>query len=137
MESLPEVRAVAGKGLEGDRYFGETGTYSPHPGPHRELTLIELEAIEALARDYETSIDPGAARRNLVTRDVALSHLVGKEFQVGEVPVEGLRLCEPCKHLADLTQARVLPGLVHRGGLRARILQDGVIRVGDTILPKE
>lgn len=133
MASVKEVRAVAGKGLEGDRYFNQVGTYSKKPGPDREVTLIEIEAIDALKRDYGIDVDPGDARRNIVTQGVPLNHLVGRKFRVGEVTLRGIRLCEPCSHLAQLTHQEVLPGLVHRGGLRAQILTEGIIRVGDTI----
>ena len=137
LESVPEVRAVPGRGLEGDRYFRKVGTYSNHPGSGREVTLIEAEAIEALAREAGIRLTPGASRRNITTRGVPLSHLVGKRFRVGEVLLEGSRLCEPCKHLEGLTQPGVLPGLVHRGGLRTIILTGGTIRVGDVIRPAE
>ncbi len=133
--SVDEAHAVPGKGLEGDRYFQGTGTYSGRPGPDRELTLIEVEAIEALERDYQMKIEPGQARRNIVTRGVPLNHLVGKELRVGEVTLLGLRLNEPCNHLASLTDDKVKQGLVHRGGLRAQVLTEGVIRAGDTIQP--
>ncbi len=131
--SLDEARAVPGKGLEGDRYFKGEGAFSDRPGPDRELTLIEIETIEALERDYKLKLSPGDARRNIVTRGVPLNHLVGKEFSVGEVSLRGIRLNEPCNHLASLTDEKVKPGLVHRGGLRAQILTEGVIRPGDAI----
>ncbi len=134
--SVDEAHAVPGKGLEGDRYFQGTGTYSGRPGPERELTLIEIETIEALERDYKLKIDPGDARRYIVTRGVPLNHLVGHEFSVGEVTLRGIRLNEPCNHLASLTDDKVKQGLVHRGGLRAQILTEGVIRPGDTIQPR-
>jgi len=132
------VHARPGKGLEGDRYFKEVGTYSGKPGPRgappaREVTLIELEAIEALKRDYGIELDPGDIRRNIVTHGVPLNHLVGREFRVGDVAMRGIRLCEPCAHLEELTRRGVLRALVHRGGLRAQILTDGVIRVGDAV----
>ncbi|MGQ0797636.1 MAG: MOSC domain-containing protein [Methanobacteriota archaeon] len=133
MVSVPEVRAVAGRGLEGDRYYRHEGTYSSRPGPDRELTLIEIESIEALARDFAIRVDPSDSRRNIATRDVALNHLVGREFLVGSVRLRGIRLCEPCAHLARLTGKELIAGLVHRGGLRAAILTDGTIRVGDPI----
>ncbi len=135
MRSVDRVHAVPGKGLEGDRYFRARGTYSDRPGPAREITLIELEAIEAMARDNEIRIAPGDARRNVVTRGVPLNHLVGREFQVGAVRLRGVRLCEPCSHLEGLTRKGVLAGLIHRGGLRAQILAEGDIRVGDPIAP--
>jgi len=137
MQSVESVHAVPARGLEGDRYFVAKGTYSDRPGPSREITLIELEAIEALARDNEITIEPGAARRNLVTRGAALNHLVGREFRVGDVRLRGIRLCEPCAHLEGLTRRGVLGGLVHRGGLRAQILTEGRIQVGDPVVPLE
>jgi len=133
MEQRFEVKAVAGTGLEGDRYFTGIGTFSKSPGAGREVTLIEVEAIEALEREKNISLPPGEARRNLVTRGVPLNHLVGRDFQVGEVRLRGVRLCEPCSHLEGLTREGVLTGLVHRGGLRADIISGGTIRVGDAI----
>lgn len=137
MRSVPRARAVPGKGLEGDRYSRASGTYSDQPSPAREITLIESEAIEAMARDNELRISPGDARRNVVTRGVALNHLVGRDFFVGDVRLRGIRLCEPCSHLEGLTRRGVIAGLVHRGGLRAQILAEGVIAVGDPIRPVE
>jgi MOSC domain-containing protein YiiM len=137
MQPVDEVRAVAGRGLEGDRYFNQTGTYSDKPGPDRHVTLIEIESINALKSESGLEIEPGDARRNIVTRDVPLNHLVGREFKVGEVILRGIRLCEPCAHLASLTHPKVLPGLIHRGGLRAQVLTGGTIRAGDDIRPAE
>jgi MOSC domain-containing protein YiiM len=133
MEWREEIKAVAGRGLEGDRYFDGRGYWSKTPGVSREVTLIELEAIEALEREKSIAIAPGAARRNVVTRGVPLNHLVGREFQVGAVRLRGTRLCEPCAYLEGLTQRGVLAGLIHRGGLRAEILTGGTIRVEDAI----
>ena len=132
MFSVPETQAVPGKGLAGDRYYNNTGTFSK-PQPDRELTLIEAEAVDAFREAAEIDYGYGDARRNIVTRDVPLNHLVGKEFQIGDVRVRGLKLCEPCGHLARLTNEAVLPGLVHRGGLRAQILNEGLIKVGDAV----
>ena len=131
--SVNEVRAVAGKGLEGDRYFKQVGTYSSKASPAREVTLIEIEALEALKRDCGIELDPKASRRNIVTRGAPLNHWVNREFRVGAVTLRGIRLCEPCSHLEGLTQPGVSRALVHRGGLRAQILTDGMIRVGDSI----
>jgi MOSC domain-containing protein YiiM len=133
-QAVGEVRAVPGKGLEGDRYYTQQGHFSNKPGVDRQVTLIEIEAIEALQREDGISLQPGDARRNLVTQGVPLNHLVGKTFKVGEVTLRGIRLCEPCEHLASLTEAKVLPGLIHRGGLRAEILSEGIIRVGDNVV---
>src|SRR5919109_865851 len=134
MESVTEAHAVVGKGLEGDRYFSGVGTYSNEPGGGREVTLIEIEAIEALKRDYQIDLDPGQARRNVITRGVPLNHLLGQVFIVGEVTLRGVRLCEPCAHMEKLTLKGALRGLIHRGGLRTDIVQGGTIHVGDAIL---
>jgi len=133
MRAVASVRAEPGRGLEGDRYWATAGTYSARPSPGREVTFIESEAIAALARDYDIRLEPGESRRNILTQGIALNHLVGMEFSVGEVLLRGVGLCEPCRHLEDLTQAGVRRGLVHRGGLRAQILRGGIIRVGDPI----
>jgi len=131
--SLPEVRAVAGKGLEGDRYFNEKGTYSVTPGPDREVTFIEEEVLQALRSERGIDLAPEECRRNLVTSGISLAELVGKEFRVGGVTLRGIRICEPCAYLESLTTPGVLQALVHRGGLRAQVLTDGVIRTGDAI----
>src|SRR3954470_11157788 len=131
MEQVDEVRAVPGRGLEGDRYFDHKGSFTPQP--ERELTLIEAEAIEAFRNEFKLEYDLSASRRNVVTRGVPLNHLVGKEFWIGDVKARGLKLCEPCSTLQRLSHPKVLPGLVHRGGLRAQILTEGMIRVGHTI----
>jgi hypothetical protein len=144
MESLPQVRAVPGRGLEGDRYFLGRGFYSGRSSVGgREVTLIERESVEALfggilnadGQVLGIKLEPGEARRNIVTLGVPLNHLVDREFWVGPVQMRGTRLCEPCRHLEELTQKGVLGGLVHRGGLRARILSEGIIRVGDVVRP--
>lgn len=127
------VRAVAGRGLEGDRYFLRTGTYSKKHDASREVTLIESEALEALRRDYGLELSAAESRRNILTAGVALNHLVGRRFRAGEAELEGMRLCEPCDHLERLTGRPVRAGLVHRGGLRARVLRDGLIRTGDVL----
>jgi MOSC domain-containing protein YiiM len=131
VRSLPQVRAVPGRGLEGDRNFAAAGSEKSEAG--REVTLIEAVAIDALERDYGIRIAPGEARRNLVTRGVALNHLVGREFRIGEAVLVGRRLCEPCGHLENLTGAKLRAGLIHRGGLRADILQGGLIQVGQPV----
>jgi MOSC domain-containing protein YiiM len=136
MRSVDRVRAIPGKGLEGDRYFSARGTYSDRPGPGREVTFIESEAIEAMARDNDITLPPGASRRNVMTRGAPLNHLVGQEFEVGRVRLVGIKLCEPCSHLESLTKKGIIAGLVHRGGLRAKILTEGEIRVGDSIVPR-
>ena len=134
LKAREQVVALPGVGLEGDRYALKQGTFYK-PEPDFELTLIEAEAIEALRRDYGVDLGPGESRRNIVTRGVGLNHLVGKEFRAGTVLVRGIRLCEPCEHLQKVTGKDVLEGLRHRGGLRAQILTEGIIHVGDAITP--
>lgn len=134
-ERLPQpverIRAVSGRGLEGDRYFysGE-GT---QPERDRELTLVALEALEALESEHGIELTAAETRRNVATRGIDLNQLEGRRFRVGEVECEGIELCEPCSHLQKLTKPGVLRGLVHRGGLRAAILNDGEIAVGDPV----
>lgn len=138
MERVSSVEAVAGRGLRGDRYFTETGTFVDWDDRDRrpngyDVTLIELEAVEAIEREADISLSPGEHRRNIETRDVALNHLVGERFRVGEAVCRGDRLCEPCSHLERLTADGVLETLVHRGGLRADVLESGVIDPGATV----
>ena len=130
--SVKQAEAVPGAGLVGDRYFLKQGTFFK-PEPDFELTLIEAEAMEAAEREDQVKLALGEARRNLVTRNVPLNHLVGREFMIGEVRVRGIRLCEPCAHLQALVGLPVIKALRHRGGLRAQILTRGVIRVGDPV----
>jgi MOSC domain-containing protein YiiM len=136
VEAVREARAVPGRGLEGDRYFLKIGTYSNNPGSGRPVTLIEAETLEAVALESGITLPPGASRRNITTRGVPLNHLVGKRFRLGEVVLEGTRLCEPCSHLEGLTQGGVLSALVHRGGLRCNVLTEGTIHVGDAVRPE-
>lgn len=135
MQAVPEVEAVAGRGLKGDRYFQQAGTFSRRCDSDQEVTLIELEVLEELERERGLRLPPAETRRNIVTRGVSLNELVGRTFRVGEVPLRGVKLCEPCKHLMRLAgvDERVIRALIHRAGLRAQILQDGRIRVGDPI----
>ena len=127
------VRADARVGLEGDRYALGRGHYSPDRRVSRDLTLIEAEVIEDLARTHGIELAPGETRRNLTTRDIRLNDLVGRRFWIGEVLCEGTCLCEPCGYLSQLTGKPLLRALVHRGGLRADILRSGVIRRGDRL----
>ena len=136
MRSVANAQVVVGRGLEGDRYYSKLGTYSNQAGSGRDVTLIEIEAINGLKRDYEVQLDSGQPRRNSVTRGVALNHLVEQEFRIGEVVLRGTRLCEPCAHMEKLTVKGAMRGLIHRGGLRAQIIKGGTIRVGDRILPE-
>jgi steroid delta-isomerase-like uncharacterized protein len=134
MQSVESVGAVAAQGLKGDRYLAKQGTFSATPGDGRDVTLIETEAVDALNAKLGTSFSPGEMRRNIATRDVALNHLVGRKFRVGGAVFRGTRLCEPCAYLESLTRDGVLKQMLHRGGLRADILEGGTIHVGDAII---
>jgi MOSC domain-containing protein YiiM len=128
---LEAARAVAGQGLEGDRYAAGTGTFgSGRPGS--ALTLVDAAVLDDLAAQRG-----GAAvdhRRNVVVRGADLNALVGRTFTLGdEVVCRGRRLCEPCAHLDRLNDGGVLRPLVHRGGLRADVVRGGTVRVGDRL----
>jgi MOSC domain-containing protein YiiM len=132
-----EVHAVPGRGLEGDRYFTGGGTFSERHVPGREiteLTLIESEVIQHLRQDWGLDVDEADSRRNLVTRGVALNELVGSEFDAGEVRLRGAGLCEPCVSLVKSPEHRhLLRALAHKGGLRAHIVSEGTIVLGDPV----
>ena len=125
-----EAVAIAGRGLDGDRYAAGRGTFSG-PGRGYQLTLIEAEVLDEIALPYAD------ARRNVVTRGIGLNALVGRRFTVGEAECVGRRLAEPCAHLERLARPGLLRPLVHRGGLRADILSGGRVRVGDVVAPIE
>ncbi len=125
---VERVRALAGKGLEGNRYF-----WDGEAPPGRALTLIAAEALEGLEADTGIRLNAAESRRNVLTRGIDLNALVGKRFRVGPVECEGIELCEPCDHLQKMTQPGVLNGLVHRAGLNADILTDGEIALGDEV----
>ena len=127
-EPVESARALAGRGLEGNRYF-----YDDAP-PGRAITLIAAEAVEAMEREHGISIEPRESRRNVVTRGVDVNDLVGKRFRVGDVECRGVELCEPCADLQAMTKPGVIKGLLHRGGLNADILSDGAINVGDAVV---
>jgi hypothetical protein len=136
MRVVDSARAIPGRGLEGDRYAAGAGTFTPRSGKGLgyDLTLIEAEVLDGMTLPDGSTLDPVQARRNLVTRGIDLTALVGRRFLVGDVECIGRRLCEPCAHLERLTQRGVLRALIHQGGLRADILTDGVIREGAAII---
>jgi hypothetical protein len=123
---IETVEAIAGRGLQGDRYFDGRGTFSGS-GHGYQVTLVEAEVLDAIDLPWEQ------ARRNIVTRGIALNGLVGHRFKIGAVECVGRRLAEPCAHLEKLARPGLLRPLVHRGGLRADILDGGSISVGDHI----
>lgn len=135
MESLSDVEMLAGIGVKGDRYTTAQGYYSSKPHADRQVTLIEEETLEALARDHGITVLPEETRRNLLTRGVPLNHLVGRRFRIGDVELIGGRLNVPCKYLERLLDRKVFDPLINRSGLNCRILNSGTIRVGDPIVP--
>jgi len=126
---VDSVSAVAGRGLVGDRYFESRGTFSG-TGRGYEVTLVEAKVLDDVGLSWEQ------ARRNIVTRGIELNALVGERFTVGTAECIGRRLAEPCSHLEKLTRPGLLRPLVHRAGLRADILLDGEIELGDSIVPR-
>jgi hypothetical protein len=136
-ESLQMARLIAGVGIEGDRYALGKGYFSEEGRWGQALTLIEAESIEMLASEHGVDIPAVDARRNIVTRDIDLNALMGKRFRIGGLLCQGSRLAEPCAWLQKTTPAGMLRGLVHRGGLRADILEDGTIELGDLVIPEE
>ncbi len=132
---VSEAVAIAGVGLEGDRYALQTGSFSPKPGTGRQITLIEREAVEAYVQESGHAVTAADMRRNVITEGVRLNEFVGQEFTVGGTRLRGMRLCEPCTTLQRLLGGDVLRGLVHRGGLRADVVEGGTIRVGDGVSP--
>lgn len=132
--AVDSVQAVPGRGLADDRYFAGVGYWSYDPGLCSQITLIESEALCAVAAECGVQLDAGAARRNLVTTGVALNDLVGRVFRVGEVQLVGDRLCHPCRHLDELTGAPAKAALRGRGGLRASIRTPGMLHPGDPVV---
>lgn len=136
LHSLGQVELVAGKGIVGDRHYCKQGNK-----PEQELTLVEIEQIKQFNTEMGLNIGPFETRRNIVTQGVSLNDLVGVEFMLGRVKVKGIELCEPCKHLGELLTAKystvsvpkIVAGLKHRAGLRACIIEGGMVRVGDAI----
>jgi MOSC domain-containing protein YiiM len=135
MEERDVVDALAGEGLAGDRYSLGAGTYSDRPGVHRQVTLLEQEEVDAVARDFGIALDLAQTRRNVTTRGVPLAHLVGREFRVGAATLRGVKICEPCGYLQDLLDVRgLVAAFSHRMGLNAEILVSGPIAVGDPVV---
>ncbi len=122
LRSVDSVRAVAGRGLEGDRNFHRDGAASG-----KALTLVEEESVA------DAGLQAGATRRQITVRGIRLNDLIGKRFLVGEVECYAVKLCEPCKHLESMTRPGLIEDLLHRAGINADILSDGTISVGDEV----
>jgi len=132
MREVPEVQAIAGAGLVGDRYF-QGDVPEEERDPTDEVTLISSEGIAAAAAESGLDISPSDARRNIVTSGVEPSKLLGRRFWIGEVELEGLEDNPPCAHLQRLAGKQLLKPMLGRGGIRARILRSGSIRTGDPL----
>lgn len=137
MRAMPSLELVAGKGIVGDRYMigNESGFYSDKPEEGRQVTLFEIEVLQALKRDYDIDLGPEEHRRNVTVEGVPLNSLVGKRFWLGETLLESTRLSVPCKHIEEVTGKEVFNPLVHRSGLNCKILTGGRVRVGDVLRP--
>ena len=130
---IEQAHVVPGMGIEGDRYFIRHRMTNPASKLGQEITLIEMEAIEAICHEDRVIITPGQTRRNIITRGISLNDLVDQTFRIGTIQLRGIRLCEPCNYLASRTDPRILHSLVHRGGLRAEIITEGIIHINDII----
>ncbi len=133
MQPLQEASFVEGRGIEGDRRYLHGEADSDDEEPAHEVTLIEEETIEALQYETKVSVAAEEVRRHIVTRGFSVSHLVDREFQVGEVRLRGLSLYEPSPQLMESVGHKIAVSMMHRGGLVAQILSNGVVRVGDLI----
>lgn len=136
MLNVNQIVLEAGKGIFGDRYYNQIGTFSNKGEiePDRDVTLIEIEKIDTLNKEHNLDITAEDFRRNIVVKNCDLNSLVGKEFQIGEVVLKGLRLCEPCKYLADkLNEKKTLSEMVHKAGLRAQIIKGGSIDLNSQV----
>jgi MOSC domain-containing protein YiiM len=135
MRAMPSITLVAGKGIEGDRYMigREEGFYSHKPEEGRQITLFELETLTALKRDHRIDLGPEEHRRNVTVEGVPLTHLVGRRFWLGETLLEATRLSIPCRHIEEITGKAIFDPLINRSGLNCKIIQGGVVKVGDAV----
>ncbi|MBI4090093.1 MAG: sulfurase [Candidatus Kerfeldbacteria bacterium] len=135
MQQVPTVNALAGLGLEGDRYALGQGAYSKAAREAiRHVTLFGAEALEAANRELSASFAPHETRRNILTEGIELNNLIGREFLVGPVRMRGLELCDPCGRPSKLAAKEgFATAFLNRGGLRAEILSSGPISPGDPI----
>ena len=132
MAAVEEVKALAGQGIEGDRYCKRDGYWTDVD--ECEVTLIESEALDEIGSTKGVSVEQGEHRRNLVTRGIRLDNLLGKRFQIGTAVLEYDRPRPPCGHIETLTEAGMTRALLGRGGICARIVESGTIRANDPIV---
>jgi MOSC domain-containing protein YiiM len=131
--AVTRAQLFPGRGIGGDRYFTGEGSFSRWPGTGRAVSLIAAESIDAIVSELGIDLSAGRHRRNLVTLGITLDDLIGRRFRIGGALLRGERLCLPCQHLERLTEPGVFAALKHRGGLRADVLEAGVVNVGDAI----
>ena len=128
IQEVESINVLANKGIVGDRHFND------YNDPYCQLSLIESENIDYYNTKFGLNINYVDFRRNIITRGIELNHLVGKKLKIGNVEVEGIDLCRPCKHLTEiLNQENILKEFLRKGGLRCQILSSSKISVGDTI----
>lgn len=137
MQAVEQVEAVAGKGLRGDHHFNPAGVAGQVGAEAQEVTLIAAEDLAAVQQESQLTLTAEDTRRNLLVEGVPLNHLVGKRFHVGAVILQGIELCEPCQGLAQSTGygPKIISAMLHRGGLRAIILQGGTLHVNAPVRP--
>ncbi len=136
MRPVPEVVGKAGHGLVGDRHYRASLTRKRRLTMD-DLSLVEAEVLEALRDEYGIELAPDETRRNILVRGVRLNDLIGQRFRLGGMLCEGIEICQPCAHMQQKVGKPVLKPLAHRGGLRARILEGGAVRVGDGVAALE
>jgi MOSC domain-containing protein YiiM len=138
MRAVTEVEGAAGRGLLGDRHCRPADAPPLAPNDRvPDISLVEAEVLASLLADHEIDLPPSQTRRNIITRGVRLQSLIGRRFRLGGLVCEGVEICEPCVHVQQKVGKPILRPLVHRGGLRARILEGGVVRTGDQIAAVE
>jgi MOSC domain-containing protein YiiM len=137
MRRVPAVTALAGRGLEGDRYALGGGTWAEYPELEKQVTLVDAADVAAVAAEVGAPLAPGDTRRNLVATGVDLPALVGRWFAVGDVLLFGVKRCPPCTHLERLTGLRLVRAMAARGGINAAVFGGGRLAEGDVVRPVE
>jgi MOSC domain-containing protein YiiM len=135
MRRVASAAALPGLGLEGDRYALGGGTWAEYPQLEKQVTLVDAEAVAAVAREVGAPLTPGDTRRNLVTTGIDLPALVGRWFAVGDVLLFGAKRCPPCTHLERLTGVRLVRAMAARGGINAGVFAGGRLAEGDVVRP--
>lgn len=129
INEVSSIDVLANKGIKGDRHFKEFND------SYNQISLIESENIDYYNNKYDLNIPYVNFRRNVVTKGIQLNNLVGKKFLIGNVQLEGIDLCRPCRHLTEiLNQDNILKEFLRRGGLRCQILSSSNIKIGDKII---